>query len=373
MAQFLIRLAEDSDNENLLGLCRIPVSGSIRLALEREPDYFAGASVQAETPEVYACLHRSGRFAGMFHVGYRTVFINRQPTPVRYFCDLRIHPDFQRSRLLFEMMVFCRASGIINDREFAQTIIFGDNLPMLNHLDLNRRSHIRPLAPLYHRVGEYHTYMIRLSSRPSATSPQAGSLVVRCATESDVTLMQTFLETEGPRYQGFPCYQFNKLGKSPYFRNLTIADYFLAFEQGQLVGMVGIWNQKAFKQTRICGYNPSLTWLRPAVNIVAKLAGGFPLPKAGSILTYFTLHTLLINEEKPYLLEALIREIRRVCSGQGFAYFLCSLAGNSPLTKACQPFRPFRLIKGQYFLVSGSHELPGSLFAEPYYLEGARI
>lgn len=373
MAQFLIRLAEDSDNENLLGLCRIPVSGSIQLALEREPDYFAGASVQAETPEVYVCLHRTGRFAGMFHVGYRTVYIHRKPTPVRYFCDLRIHPDFQRSRLLFEMMVFCRAKGIINDREFAQTIIFEDNLPMLNHLDLNRRSHIRQLAPLYHRVGEYHTYMIRLSSRHSAYSVQSGSIAVRRATESDVELMQAFLELEGPRYQGFPCYQFNKLGQLPYFRNLTIADYFLAFEQGQLVGMVGIWNQKAFKQTRICGYNQSLRWFRPMVNLVAKLTGGFLLPEAGSILTYFTMHTLLIKEEKPHILEALLREVRKGCSGQGFAYFLCSVAGNSPLTKTFQSFRPFRLIKGQYFLVSGSHELPESILAEPYYLEGARI
>ena len=372
MPVFTLRPACPDDNAALLDLCQIPVSGAVQLALEREPDYFAGAAVQAEEPEIYVAIHTSGRLVGIFNVGYRTVFLDRQSTRLRYFCDLRIHPDFQRSRLLFEMMHFCRAQGIINDEEVAQTVIFSDNLPMLAHLDLTkRRSKTRQLAPLYQLVGEYHTYMIRLPAK--MRKKPTGNWEVRRATAADLPAMQRFLDREGKQYQGFPWYQLAKLGQENYYRNLAINDYYLAFEQEKLVGMAGVWDQKAFKQTRITGYDRLLTFLRPLINAFAKVAGGFRLPEASTVLSYFSLHTILVEKENPLIFQAILYKISTDAAGKNFDYFLCGLRGDSPLTEACQSFKATRLIKGNYYLVSGNHDLPAKYLSLPFYLEGARI
>lgn len=372
MPVFTLRPASPDDNDALLDLCRIPVSGAVQLALEREPDYFAGAAVQAEEPEIYVAIHSSGRLAGMFNVGYRTVFLDRQPTRLRYFCDLRIHPDFQRSRLLFEMMHFCLTNGIINDEELAQTVIFSDNLPMLAHLDLSKRKNTtRRLAHLYQLIGEYHTYLVKLPAK--IRSKPTENWEIRRATTADLAAMQRYLDSEERCYQGFPCYNFNKLAETNYYRNLAIGDFYLAFEKDELVGIAGIWDQKAFKQTRITGYDRLLTFMRPIVNAFAGAAGSFALPEVGKVLSYFSLHTILIKEENPQILLALLGEISSDAAGKNFDYFLCGLRGDSPLTKACLSFKTTRLIKGNYYLVSGNHDLPAKYLALPFYLEGARI
>lgn len=214
--------------------------------------------------------------------------------------------------------------------------------------------------------------MMKISAR-THYKPTGGWEIRRATAAADLPVMQRYLDREGKNYQGFPGYQLSQLSKQNYYRNLTIGNFYLAIGQGELVGMASIWDQKAFKQTRITGYNRLLTVMRPLVNAFASVTGGFQLPEAGKMLSYFSLHTILIKEENPQILKALLKKISSDAAGEDFDYLLCGLRGDSRLTEACQSFKNTRLIKGNYYLVSGNHDLPAKYLSLPFYLEGARI
>ena len=75
--RFVFEPAEQKDQAEILELFRVPMAGSISLALERDPDYFAGALVQNANPAVFVGRDTlNGRITGLFSVGTRPVFVN---------------------------------------------------------------------------------------------------------------------------------------------------------------------------------------------------------------------------------------------------------------------------------------------------------
>ena len=72
MAGLTFRPALEADHMALEELlCATPMGSRIRLCFERDPDFFAGARVQAEDPCVWAAFDRGGRAVGVFSAGSR--------------------------------------------------------------------------------------------------------------------------------------------------------------------------------------------------------------------------------------------------------------------------------------------------------------
>lgn len=374
---FSISPYTSSDNEGAKALCRIPVSGNIVLSLEREPDYLAGAYLQCEQPEVYVCREtETGRVCGLFNIGFRRVFVNGELKQQRYFSDLRIDPDFQKSRLFYQIIRFVTSNGLIpKGQDVAQTIVFTDNAVFQNMIQ-KRKNNSR--FPSYHFASDYLTQIIALSKRnpfprpPSREFGMQAQYKIRKATKNDASMMQSFLEQHAPQKQGYPYYNYNTI-TSTYYQGLKINDYYLAFESEKLVGFCAVWHQKEIKQTRIVGYSPLFSFARPFANFFSKLTGGFQLPPKGSVLNYFYIHNILIEGNNPRVFEALLHHITDDYRQRDFHYFMVGLCANDALLSIFEKIKNKRTIEGKLYWVNDG-TLPSSfLDNRQIYVEIGRI
>jgi hypothetical protein len=88
---------------------------------------------------------------------------------------------------------------------------------------------------------------------------------------------------------------------------LAVHDFLVARRaDGRIVGFIGVWDQRSFKQLRVLGYSRRLARARVAVNAVARLAGTSPLPPAGNRLDSLATVMPCIAGGDPSVLRALL-------------------------------------------------------------------
>lgn len=348
-------------------LCRIPVSGNISLALEREPNYLSGAQVQCEQEEIYVAYEEAiDKVWAVFNMGRRRLWYKNKMENVRYLCDLRIHPDKQNSTLLFALVKKFQSQNQ-NENLAAQTVVFADNHKMQHIIARLAKQKVPANLPVYHKIGNLFTYLIGFKKKATDTK-----IIIRKAQTADIAAMQELMDTEGPRINYFPYYDFSEL-ESPYFTGLSIDDFYLAFENEQVVGICGIWNQFQFKQTKIMGYSKLYRAIKPIYNLFSTNFGYSKLPPPNTTLHYGYLHSILIKERKQYLFESLLQQIRFEQKNKGFDYLMCSLDEHDPLAQTVEKMGYSRKIKGYYYAVNDGHPLPNNLTDSFFYMEGARI
>ncbi|MEY4936180.1 MAG: hypothetical protein RIS64_2539 [Bacteroidota bacterium] len=370
MNQFLIAPYTPADDAGARTLCKIPVSGNIVLALEREPNYYAGALLQYENPEIYVChAPHTGGVCGLFSIGYRRIFMGGQLQKQRYFADLRIDPAFQKTRLFYQIVQYLKTHHLTpTDGNAALTVVFTDNLIMQNMIK-KRNGDIR--TPCYHYVCNYFTQIMPLSSHrnPFYNYPK---YIVRKATMADAHLMQSFLLENAPKKQGYPYYDYTQMSHS-YYQNLDFNNYYLAFEMGKLVGFCAVWNQKNIKQTRIVSYSKFFSLARPIINMVSKIIGGFQLPPAGSISNYFYIHNVLITNNLTNIFETLLHQIQSEHQQKRYDYFMVGLCEGDDLLNIFTKIKSKRTVQGKVYAVNDSIIPPSYVDYRPYYLEIGRI
>lgn len=354
--RFVFEPAQQTDQSEILDLFREPMAGSISLALERDPDYFAGALVQNEKPAVFVGRDTlNNRITGLFSAGTRHVFVNGERTEIPYFCDLRIHRDYQNGTLLARGYRFVRQE-LLKER-YAQTLIVSDNERALASLTGGRAG-----LPVYYPFGRYTTFALpRVRRRRALAVTRAGA--------RDLEEIQAFILSEGRMKQFFPAYDLQL--ESPHFSGLSPSDFFLVRGKDGIIGMCGVWNQKAFKRTRLVSYSPFLRMVRPFYNALTGIRGGVPLPNAGEVLDYSFLHCILVKENDPAVLSSLLSAVF-AAEDQTCSYFLMGLDAQDPLTRAVRGI-PYRAFHGLHFLVSGASDPRPALRPGPFYLEAARI
>ena len=338
-----------------------PMEGQISIRFERRPDYFAGARIQNLNQKVYVGWDSAKEKAfAITNVGSRPVYIGGEIQDVSYYCDLRILPEYQSRTQLARGFKYLREE-ILKGDNYAQCLIVSDNLKALDVLTSKRAG-----LPSFYHTGDYHTWAIGAGQKFRCHS----TLTIRKATVDDIQDMQSFMDQEGSRKLFFPVYDLSKVGTHPYYQNQRIEDYYLVFDGSSIIGMVGTWDVEFCKQSRIVSYAPSIRWSRRIFNSLAFLNKGFHLPPEGSLLKYFLLHSIVIKNDDPDVLRALLERIGKDCTG--YDYFLLGLAAQDPLNAAVGGFKK-RLYKAGHYLISFGK--PGVLDRLPsnYYLEAARL
>ncbi len=369
MAEYLIRLATQADNEALCSLCELPMPGSISLAFPRRPAFFDSNAIQVSHPALYVLEHRqSKQVEGMFSVGSRAVYVNGQPKELPYFSDLRLHPNARGGRALFELCDFAAQQDWMQN-SFGQTVVFADNATMLSLIQKLKQRGKRNKWFLYHEAGDLISWMISLRKKVNLKIP--AGIELRKATIQDMPKLQLFWEKEASAIQFAPVYDFSKLGE-PYYKGLEPSNYYLAFEKGELVACCGIWDQGNFRQTLVHSYAGALRYLRPFINLLSGFWGDIELPPAGKELAYLNVHTLAVTGRRPDLLLALIQAIRSDYSSSGYAYLLLGMDAFDPLQEAMKQIPNKRSIQGKHYLVSGQEQFQVPM-KHPFYLEAARI
>ena len=384
---YLIRPARAEDNNGILGLIReTPQPGRVLLNFEREPRFFDGSQVTCEEPDNWVVETRGGggsqrppdhaqadqvetahfelprdrRIVGTFSIGRRAMYINGKVQRIRYANDLRLAPDLQGGRMLLRMAR--KLAEQMGTDEWMQTVILSDNRTSLNTVASGRAG-----LPTYYPCGEIETSM--LFSYPRR---RRHGLRVRRASIDDLADMQHWLDEQGPRRQFFPRYRLeNLLAGDDYYRGLKIDDFWLALRGGQLVGMLGIWNQKSFKQTRVLAYPRGLSWLRHFYNLYTALYGGIRLPPAGGTLSYLTLHSVLVENDDAAIFDALLAAVMQEYLPR-FGALISGFFQGDPLARALEGCRR-QVMHSRHFLASYGDDPRQQLDGRLPYVEVARL
>lgn len=351
MAGLTIRPAVESDHAALEELLRAtPMGSRIRLCFERDPDFFAGAWVQAEEPCVWAAFESNGRAVGVFAAGSRRVWLGEQ-MPMRYLSDLRIHPEWQGSSLLARGFRALR-NEVFRPGEWAQTLVLEDNVRALEMLTCRRGG-----LPEYRAAGRFVSWLL-----PNQRVDVQSEHQVRRATLADLEAMQVMLDASSRRRSFAGVVNLVDLGK-PGWRDLTIDDFLVAERDGIVTGMIGLWNQSGFQRLRIQAYPPMIAALRPLWNSFASV----PLPKAGQHLPLRKATAIACEDDDPAIMRALLAA---ALAGNDKRLLLLGLSAEDPLGVALRGLKG-RVEHGRHFLVGWDGEPPE--WEEPFGFDVARI
>ena len=315
-------LADTHNEHELRKLLRDnPLHGSIRVALEREPDAFHGAAISGDRFDLIMGYGDNGR--RLLGAGARfelDAWINGRVQRMGYLGEFRIDGGLkQRRHLLLNSYRALRRYHETGSTPFYMTTIVEDNTT-------TRRLLERKLGdmPTYEPLESMITFTIpaRLGARRSSR---------RVDTARDYTEIAALLATHGAKHQFHPAWTGETLASPARCRDLSVDHFGLCHDGGHLKGCLALWDQRRFKQTVISGYTGSLQKVRPFFNLVAPLLGRPRLPAPGAQLESAFLSHVAVAPDDGETLVALVADACRKALARGIDYVMLAFAKRNPL------------------------------------------
>lgn len=389
LAFALATRGDDAGIRHLLATNAMP--GRIRLRFEREPDYFSGCGAMG--PFTQVLVARAGeRVVGLACRAVRPMFVAGRRENVGYLGQLRIHPQYRgRSlvargfRLLRELNGDGRARGyvttIVEGNAEAEGVLvhrrrrsmpryrFVDTLVTLT-LPVPRAAGRMPAlpetwsaaTPAFSRLATSFLGGLKAAA-PLLSAPSLETPASSRPRESDI---RTFLETHGSRRNFFPIFE-----STP---GLDAGDFVAVFRGGEPAGVAALWDQHAYKQTVIDGYDRLLGAARPLVNAAAALRGRPTLPRPGSALrmAYGSFFCAAGNDRG--VARELIARLLRLAGERGYAHLVLGFAEKDPLLGPARAFRHVAYRSGIYTVSwEEGDDFHDRLGDRPAYLELATL
>jgi hypothetical protein len=304
--------------------------GAISLSLEREPSAAIAASIEGDVHQTIVARDQcTGQVAAIATRSVRDAFVNGQPSRVGYLGQLRVDRRYRRHRSLLEDgFAFCRALHSRGDARLYLTSIVADN-EAARRLLLRRRW---AAGPRFTALAELVTLVISLARQPRSIGV-AGVRIAR-GSHSLVGEIAACLRRNLRRYQFAPCWTADDLLSAGRTRGLTPERFFVAIRQGRVVGCLGWWDQRSFKQVVVRGYSPALTRWRPLINVAAPWFGTPALPAVGESLALAYLSHAAVDDDRVDILTALANAACGDARAAGLDQVAIAFAAGNPLLEA---------------------------------------
>ncbi len=249
----------------------------------------------------------------------RERFVNGEPMPIGYLSGLRIDPMYRNRTILARGFRFLRELHKDNRTRLYVTTIVESNQQAKEILTSGRAG-----LPRYQTGGRFYTCAVAVSVRSKRSAN--GSVVVRSAKVNDLESVVDFLRKAGRGRQFFPSYTTSDFfDEGTTFRGLNADDLMLAFDSGRLVGMLGAWDQRPFRQQVVEAYSGTLKWIRPFYNAAAAALGRSVLPAPGQPLRSVPAALPVIADARSDVLLALLVQIQKRAAAAGCDFVLIGL------------------------------------------------
>ena len=327
-----VNLAAPADDAAIRELLRRePMPGRIRLTYEREPEFRLGCEVTGEDCRVLVVRHEdSGEIVGLACRSVRRVFVNGREQRLGYLGQLRVDSRF-------------RGRGLLS-RGFSQLRQLHDRDPLPGYLasivDGNREAtgvlvrKPRPVFPVFRPVADYRTLAIRVDRAKPELRAEAGISTPHAGELAEVA---SFLRLHGSRRQFFPAWTEASLSRLSSF-GLGVADLRIARRGDGIVGVAGLWDQSAYKQTIVHGYTGWLKAAVPLYNFAARRLGHATLPRPGEKLRSAYASLLCVANDEVSVFRALLRELYNLACGRRLGQLLVGLDARDPLLPAARQY-----------------------------------
>lgn len=366
--RFAITLAERGDDAELRALLRDnPMNGSMRVTFEREPHFFDACAIRGTFHQVGVGRDlNSGRIVGLGTRSISHAFVNGRPLPFGWLSDLRLEPAYRGGTLVARGYRFLRQLHGDGRAEIYGTVIFQDNQTALRTIAATRAG-----LPAYHDLGVIQCPGINLRRRKPATA--ADCQIVRGRRELLPEIVDC-LNRNNARKQFAPVHDVESFIRGHRWKDFQPSDFFVALRNNHVIGVVGRWDQSAFKQTRVISYGKRWRWMVPAANAVQTLLGAPSLPEPGQYVSFFYVSFIAVDQDDAGVFRALLRQVYNDSVGSSFRYAMVGLHERDPLLAVLEDYSltPFA---GRLFCVcfaDGEHVFQ-SLDGRVPYVEAATL
>ena len=307
-----VSLAERADDAGLRRLMRESVMpGAVRVAFTREPDYFAADGL-AGAEDVTIVARTGGRVMGSGRCSVYPMLRNGVRHRMGYLGLLRVAAGTSESpRLIcdgYELLrreVEPRADGFF-------TSIASDNVRARRVLELGGRLGL----PAYRRLCDLVTLIVpvRSSTAKSGDAVSNDELVEFLARDSrrcqlslawDPTVLQAFAR-----------------------HGVGARDFATIRRNGTIVACAAVWDQRAFRQIVIDGYEGALAQFRPIINAALVMRGRPRLPAPGTVLNQGAVLGASVPDSRDW--GALWHELHAMASQRGLSWLAIARDARDP-------------------------------------------
>lgn len=269
----------DDEGEIRRMLRENPLGGRWKISLEREPDGWGGPHLPGER-QVFVLARdiKSGEVIGLCERLVRPGFVDGKRRLLPYLGALRIAPGHRhRAAILRGGFAMLRSHVERSDEcRFAFTSIASDNIAAKRILEAGLDG-----MPVYRAVGTYLTLVMR--ARCFAPDPGIESMA-----GTEWREVATFLNREGSRHQFSRAWD-EMAGAQP---GLT---FLVMRHAGQVIGVIGLWDQRGSRQTVLRGLPSTLRRLRHPVNLLGTLYRRPAIPAPGQSIDQAYLAALAVR------------------------------------------------------------------------------
>jgi hypothetical protein len=369
MSRFAFDLATLADDASLRELlAATPMIGRVSVAFAREPSYFAAAVVDGQTVQIGVARDGVlGRVIGMGSRSVSTRFINGERVDVGYLSGLRLLPEYRgHAALLARGYRFLRKLHEDRAAPYYLTTIADDNEGALRVLTSGRAG-----LPIYYPFGEYCTLSLSTAGWSTNGSARRHAAEIRPASTDDRDAIVEFLNDHGPSRNFFPEYHTDDFfSNDGLLRGLAISDLLLALRENKIVGMIGCWDQRPFKQIVIHNYRGWLGPMRPLYNVWASLRHHPTLPAAGSVLGTCLAAIPVVRDDDCNVFHQLLTTMLHRMANRKLPMLLIGLHETDPLLSVARQFSG-REYRTKLYIVHWPDETPyiDSLTRRVPYLE----
>lgn len=339
------RLATVEDDAALRrAFAATPMDGGMRLAFEREPSFFEALRVQGDVTQVIICEETSA--GEIIAIGTRCLadaFVDGTPRRVGYLSDLRILPKWRNGTVLARGWKFLRSLDEDKLVDLYHTAIFAENAEAKSALTQARAG-----VPQYHPLGGFITAGIHPSRSAPPKSPH---LQITRGTASELPRIVEFLNAHNATRQFAPVHRVDDFAPAGRWRDFRMEDFFLASDGTELRGVAGVWDQAAFKQTRVLGYTGKWHCLYHLSRLTHRFLPVPRLPSPGEHFRFGYGCFMACPSNDPGVFRLLTQAMRYEACRRGWMHLLLSLHENDPLLPLLKDTSHTPL-RGEFFWLS---------------------
>ncbi len=314
-------LATANDDAEVRALLRRSVlPGAVNVAFTREPNYFAGEGLAGARD--HTVVHRrEGVLDGVARLSIHTLQRNQHPATIGYLGELRIAPNAAHSAQMLRDGYTCLHELVqTNHVDACFTSIAADNTRARRVLEHGQRFGL----PVYTPLADLVTVLIpvrraRHAVAEGAQAPHEDELTEFL--QRHAIAAQLTLTWDAARWA-----QLAEHGITPAAFRVVRA----RGRSGPIVAAGAVWDQRAFKQTVVVGYDGALRVGRPMVNALA-LTGVVPsLPTPGAVLAQAAILGLSASDALPGNLHALLRLLQADAAQRGLDWLVVARETRDP-------------------------------------------
>lgn len=310
-----LSLAQPADDAPLRALLRRSVlPGPVRVALTREPCYAAGEGL-AGAEDTTLVSRRDGRIAGIGRCSVNTLMLDGRASRVGYLAELRVVPGSPGApRMLREGYEYLE-THVVPTLEACFTSIGAGNERARRVLERGARFGL----PAYRRLGDLVTLVAPIPPMRIASTER--EVIV------DEDALLAFLRVQSARSRlglAWTDVQWNALSA----HGIDHSSFVVVMRDRRVAGAAAIWDQRAFRQVVVDGYDGALRYTRPLVNVALALRGEPRLPPPGSVLAQGMLLGAAVVDPSDW--PALWAAIAHRAAGTGLRWLVVSRAAGDP-------------------------------------------